>query len=220
MDIAPAFKGLLDKTLAPTLKQHGFSQSGRTFYLRREGNWGLVNFQKSTKSSAERIVFAVNLGIASSRLLEFFPPRRLRVSGLAAKPQIWDCHWQMRLGSLVADQKDIWWTVEANTRLEQLGLEIDGYIRNLAIPELSKYIRDEALRDLWLSGHAPGLTEFMRLMNLSVLLKTLGPLNLLEPTLNELWRVAEGKPIASVAEIHMQRLKLEGVEWISQRPQG
>jgi len=66
---------------------------------------------------------------------------------------------------------------------------------------------DEALRDLWLSGASPGLNEFERFKNLSVLLKAIGPSDLLEPVLHNLLRVTEGQMAASTARYHIQKLR-------------
>ena len=66
--------------------------------------------------------------------------------------------------------------------------EIEKHVVNLAVPMIEQYIRDEALRDLWLSGASPGETDLMRLRYLAVLLKALGPDVHLEPTLDALRR--------------------------------
>jgi hypothetical protein len=201
MQPADAFKEIL-KQNALALRAYGFSRSGLTFYLREAGNWGVINFQKSKDSSARGIVFTVNLGIASTRLLAFFSHIR---PGM--KPSIWDCHWRQRLGYLLPNHSDVWWTINSTTLVDDLGQEIQGYVVNFGVPELKEYISDETLRDLWLSGSAPGLTDFQRLMNVSVLLKALGSLDGLDPVLKELQRVSAGKPSAVTAEIHIQRLK-------------
>ena len=57
-----------------------------------------------------------------------------------------------------------------------------------AVPEISRYVSDEALRDLWLSGRSPGLGEYERLRYLAVLLKAISPGEHLEPTLEALRR--------------------------------
>ena len=111
-----------------------------------------------------------------------------------------------RLGHLLPEHRDIWWSIDADTSLEDLGQEIQRTLIELAIPELERYMCDEALRDLWLSGISPGLTDFQRLMNVSVLLKMLGPEDALPTVLEDLRRVSAGKPSAAVAEVHIQRL--------------
>jgi hypothetical protein len=185
MEPSQTFKELLEASAA-TLKREGFSRSGQTFFLQADGNWGLVNFQRTMGSSRVQIIFTINLGIASARLLKIFPPPRARATGRNTRPGIWDCHWQERIGHLLPERKDIWWKIGINSQIERLGDQINTYLRELAIPEIKKYISDEALCDLWLTERSPGLTQLQRLEYLSVLVKAVGPQELLEPVLEQL----------------------------------
>lgn len=190
--------------IAPVLKGHGFSRKGLTFYINRDGNYGLINFQKSTKSNSDMIIFTINIGVISRRLLQFFSAEQ-RSTDLFVD----NCHWRERIGFMLPTRQDKWWTIEANTSTEHLAEELCEYIVSLAIPEINKYIEDEALRDLWLSGRSPGLTNFQRLMNLSVMVKALGPSDELESVMRDLQQAVEGQPTASVAERHLRRLEQE-----------
>lgn len=187
-----------------TLRKYGFSRSGQTNYLQREGNWGLINFQRSKDRRTDAVVFTINIGIASGRLLRFFPPPKFRVEA-TSKPDIWDCHCQERLGDLLPAHRDTWWRINSETDIEPLVSEIRGYLIELAIPEINMYISDEALRDLWLTGKSPGLTKLQRLEYLSVLLKSLGPEALLKPTLDQLRETTDD------AEVFIERLMREGI---------
>lgn len=191
MEPSQAFKELL-KANAAMMKREGFSRSGQTFFLHADGNWGLINFQRSMASSRLQITFTINLGIASARLLKVFPPPHARATGRDTRPDIWDCHWRERIGSLLPERKDIWWKIGMNSQVERLGDQINTHLRELAIPEVKKYISDESLRDLWLTRRSPGLTELQRLEYLSVLMKALGPQESLESVLEELRHVTGG----------------------------
>ncbi len=153
----------------------GYKRNKSNFYHREDGNWGVINFQRSTKSNKNIIIFTINLGVASSRLLSFFA-----INPSKSGPNFEDCHWQKRMGHLVQG-KDVWWSIIQNTQIEILGEEIWLHLLNLGIPEIAKFIHDQNLRDLWLSGTSPSLTEFQRYLNLSILLKEIGPIELLEP---------------------------------------
>ncbi|MBI3969133.1 MAG: DUF4304 domain-containing protein [Chloroflexi bacterium] len=65
------FKRVLATGVHPILKPLGFAKRGQNFFLNAHGNWGVVNFQRSTSPTKDRIRFTVNLDIASSRLLRF-----------------------------------------------------------------------------------------------------------------------------------------------------
>lgn len=200
MKPADSFKKMLVETIEPSLKSHGFSRRGYTFYILQRGNWGLINFQKSNKSSPKEFIFTVNLGVASALLLKFFQE-------LGTKPDIWDCHWRLRLGYLLEEPGDRWWTITRDTSLDKLSQEMRNHITKLAVTEVLRHLPDEALRDLWLSGKSPSLTNFERLRNLLVLLKILGPENLFEATATEFLQTSTGKPTEIVAQLHIERLK-------------
>jgi Domain of unknown function (DUF4304) len=200
MELALLFRDMVSKIIAPGLKQYRFSGKGFTFYHLSESNWGLIGFQKSKKEDPEKLNFTVNLGVASGRLLKFFSPPALR-----KKPEIWDCHWRIRLGLLI-NGSDIWWTIERGTSIDELGKELLSLLINLAIPEINYYIKDTNLINLWLSERSPSLTEFQRLLYLSVLINELGPSELLKPTILQLKQLSEGKPSAITAEFHIKKL--------------
>lgn len=200
MKASLAFQQMLKECLAPMLKGYGFSKSGNTFVLNKEMNWGMINFQKSTQSTKDRVKFTITLGIASERLLRFFQIRNKR-------PQIINSHWNQRLGFYLPEHRDTWWTIESDISTEKLCEELKKHICDLAIPEINEYISDESLKTLWLSGHSPGLTAIQRLMNLSVLLKDLGTQEDLQAVLDELRTASEHKPVASLVSIHIHKLQ-------------
>ncbi|MFT3893680.1 MAG: DUF4304 domain-containing protein [Anaerolineales bacterium] len=170
MKTSEKYKALINNVAAP-LKKLEFIKDRYRFYLYQNSNWGVVDFQKSVKSNSDTIVFAVNIGVASGRLLEKFSSIHQ-----GKKPAIWNCHWRIRLGHLV-DHKDTWWSIDNETSIDYLSKQISDYILLLGIPEMNKYITDEALRDLWLSGKSPSLTETERLEYLLALVREIGPSN-------------------------------------------
>jgi len=179
-----AYKRII-KDVTPSIQKQGFKKTGVSFYRQNEESWGIINFQRSTESSAETIVFTVNLGVASKRLLKLIPIGRASRS----KPDIWDCHWQERLGHLLDENKDVWWTVDHQTSVDQLSYQIQNYITQLGVPEVLKYMSDESLRDMWLSGRSSSLTKVQRLTYLSVLLREIGPRELLTTVQADLQRI-------------------------------
>jgi hypothetical protein len=199
MNIKYLYQQLLLK-VGSSLKNYDYKKGNSTFYKQKVGNWGVINFQKGTKSDAENILFTINLGIASSRLLHFFS-----ISYTNKSPSIWDCHWRKRLGNLIIG-KDIWWSINSTTLVDDLSEEILNYLLYLGIPEIEKYLDDASLRDLWLLGNSPSLTEFQRLLFLSVLINELGPRELLEPTIEKLKRISSGKPTSSTVDIYITKI--------------
>jgi hypothetical protein len=201
MSAADKFNGLL-QSLAPDLRKLGFSRRGSSFLIRRSGNWGLVNCQRSTKSTAERILVAVNIGVVSERLRTFFGAGE-------GVPTEADCHWSSRLAALSGESGQ-WWPIEAATNLHTLAEEIRSPLSR-GMTDIERYLDDEALRDLWLSGQSPGLTAVQRQMNLVVLLAALGPGELVDQHIRHLQEVTAGKPTAGKASWIVARLASTGV---------
>ncbi len=199
MELESKYRELLS-FVTPALKSNQYKKRGSYFYIEKYENWGLINFQRSTTNTSERLIFTVNLGIASSRLLRFSSVRYSENG-----PKLWDCHWHRRLGELI-NGEDIWWTIEPRTSIDTLDEQILNHLVKFAIPEIEQYLDEVKLRDLWLSGFSPGLTEFQRLMYLSVFLKELGPHELLKPTLSKLKEISSGKPTSSTADFHIDKL--------------
>jgi hypothetical protein len=195
-----AYEALVKRSTV-LLRAHGFSRKGRTLFHRQDANWALINLQRSRRNTVDLVKFTVNLGVLSTRLAAFFadtPPGK--------RPSVWDCHWRQRIGWLLPQNRDVWWSIDIGTSFPELSSEIEMYLVDLVVPELEAHISDEALRDLWLSGRSPGLTDFQRLMNLSVLLKEIGPVDALSSVLKDLGSVSEGRPCEPMAEMHIEKL--------------
>ena len=190
------FKELL-KLIAPLLKGYGYSRRGQNFYVRRDGNWGLMNFQKSQSSTKDRVAFTVNLGVYSQVLARFYYKWKE-----GSPPKESACHWRERVGFLLPENQDHWWVIDASTLLSSLVKEFE-VILPLAVSTIENYITDEALRDLLLSGNNAGFTNYVRLENLSVLVKRYGPYDILDFILAEL----RNSGVDHVVEGHIERLK-------------
>lgn len=145
----------------------------------------MINLQKRTGSTRQFVRFTINLGIFSERISS---PFRAPSGG---PPSIWICHVRERIGFLLPVRQDCWWEIDACTSVDALADEIKGHLMKVAVPEISRYVSDEALRDLWLSGRSPGETDLMRLRYLAVLLNRIGPEEHLEPTLEALRRYGD-----------------------------
>lgn len=202
MEVKNLFNEMISMVMSPSLKKWGYTKVRNSFYLPSEGNWGIIDFQKSQKSDSSQIKFTVNIGIASRRILNF-----LGFEEKNKKPNIWDSQFMVRLGHLLPENSDIWWTIDQETTIEELGLFTVDLVIKYALPAIQEHLSDESLRDLWRSGKSPSLTEFQRLLYLSVLVKQIVPVEILEPTINELQRLSLNKPTAVAAEVFITKLK-------------
>jgi hypothetical protein len=173
---------LVRDEVQPDLLQKGFVRKGLLFSRQLEEVWHFVGFQKSRSSDT----FTVNLGVASKRILRFLEG--------PAKPSFDDCHWNERLGFLSPQRDDLWWTLSDPASMAEalLLLKMHG------LPSLEALSSDLALRDLWLTGQSPGLTEMQRLVCLSTLLASLGPADQLALVKQEMQDMAANRPAPAI----------------------
>lgn len=131
-------------------------------YLRSEGisegPSSLVEMSRWLRDEA--IVFTINLGIVCGQLLEG-DESSLKGVGIV------DAHVRQRVGMLLPDRPDKWWTIDPKADTTSLIEEISGLIEREAAPYLDRYLNDDALVALWESGQSPGLTETQRLRYLT-----------------------------------------------------
>lgn len=139
--------------VAEKLTVHGFVQRGPVFRLVSQGNCGIIEFQRSDKSTNDRVIFTVNLGIACGELLESGPAS-------VAKVRIIDAHMRQRIGMLLPERPDKWW--EASADRAPVAQEIAELLATVGVPYVESYITTEALIALWESGQSPGLTAVQR----------------------------------------------------------
>lgn len=157
---------LLVDSIGDSLKAQGFEKRGDTFYFFRNNNWGLITFQKSRKSISDSIVFTINIGVSSTSLRKYLDQK-----SISDKPKIEECHWRLRIGSLMPQKKDYWWKIDTSTSFDTFKVEITDTINNYGINYLRTHISDEMLMMEWLKGISEGITEFERYIFLTTLLK-------------------------------------------------
>jgi hypothetical protein len=181
------FRQFLKTEIAPELRAEGFRGRLPTLLCESESHTALVNFQKRSDSSRESVLFTVNLGVASKRLLPY-------VRAYKGQSLTWgDCQWTERLNRLSPTPRDEWWTLDCVTDIDQLGEEIRGLLLGIAIPHLKSLMNDEALRLMWERGESQGLTEFGRLHYLAVLVKELGAPEAFEDLARTIVQFSKGK---------------------------
>lgn len=152
--------------VSPHVSKFGFLRRRQRFCARRVRNLAVIEFQKSRRSTKTKTLFTVNLGICSDTLFKFFSDGRE-----PEFPSLGECHWTERLGFLRTIPEDKWWVIDEQCNLDKLSTELVEDLTRIAIPKMDSLVDDCALKALWHTGRASGLTEFQRLMNLSVLLK-------------------------------------------------
>jgi Domain of unknown function (DUF4304) len=185
------------------LKTAGFRRRGNTTARDTNGIWHLLTFQRSQKSSKDDILFTLNVGIASERLLRLFDVHS------KGNPDVTVASIRLRIQDLLppADRNRDWWSVDTSSECEWLATEFGAYADELLLPFFETAgASDIALRDYLLSGAPSGLTRLERLMHASALQRMTADKDL-DKTLDELERIAEDDPVVRpTVEIHRTML--------------
>ncbi|HLP21536.1 MAG TPA: DUF4304 domain-containing protein [Chitinophagales bacterium] len=174
------------------LKNYGFKNHKNTLFIKKDNNWGLINFQKSNIEG--NIKFTINLGVVSGALRDFFQGEKL-----SDTPDITDCHWGKRIGHLLPQGNDYWWQMDETANYEAIVFEIKEVLHSIAIVEIQKNITDEMLLQQWIEGSSPGITEYQRLEYLAILLKFYAD-DRFQMASENLIAFSQGKSIASGAK--------------------
>ena len=100
-NVQSSYKALI-ASLSESLKVAGFLRRANTFTFSYGNNVGIIEFQRSVKSSREAILFTVNVGVVLGDLLE---------GGLSfvRKDSILNAHLRQRIGALLPERTDKWW---------------------------------------------------------------------------------------------------------------
>jgi hypothetical protein len=186
---------LVRRDVRPFVSPLGFVQKGMLFWREVNDVWQLVGFQKSVNSNRDETSFTVNLSVSSKRIRQF--------GGQPEKPHPDEYHWNQRLGFLMPQNDDVWWTVSATST--EVMAEVVRLLGQYGLPELERLSSDVGLRDLWLTGQSPGLTEESRLICLSTLVALLGPAEKLPSLKEQMQDIVDRRPTVGLVR-HLQRL--------------
>lgn len=181
MTAQDAMKKFVLDELRTTFDSRGFRAKGLTFHRRVADNFGIVQLQKSRNSTATLVEFTINLGVFSARVQRtlssiMWMPEVARVPAETA------CHLRKRIGSLLPEPRDVWWSVRSDAVLTELGAAIRWVLELHGFPFLEARISDEGLRDRWLERPPRGPEG----LALAVLVRDLGPHEVLASLLERL----------------------------------
>jgi Domain of unknown function (DUF4304) len=111
---------IVKRGLQPHLKAAGYKKKARTFFRELDGGvFQIVNVQLSQWGTATESKFTINLGV-------FFPS----IQQISLKPALdgvpneYDCHLRQRIGMLMPDHLDHWWTVTSNPSIDGVAQQI------------------------------------------------------------------------------------------------
>ncbi|MCD4824352.1 MAG: DUF4304 domain-containing protein [Phycisphaerae bacterium] len=153
-------KNTIDRILTATKKlllPQGYSRRGAILRVIDQNNCGIVEFQRSRKSSKAKLLFTINIGIVCGELLDSEPSQQV-----LQKARTVDAHLRVRIGMFLPDHPDKWWEVTESTDIDSLAREISELILEKAVPYIRQFLCTESILTLWESGQSPGLTDGKR----------------------------------------------------------
>src|SRR3569623_3233665 len=138
------FKQQILAAVTEVLRPAGFQKKGTLFTRDFADVVHLVTVQAGVGSTADSVRTTVNLGVW--------------VPALAPdeKPDIWAALWQVRLGFLMPEKRDVWWEAASDDEAGAVAERIAGAIREFGLPALSRLAERRALLHQWKTGEAPG----------------------------------------------------------------
>ena len=153
---AKDYKRTILDALGEALGEKGFRKKGAHFSRVLADVVHLAWLQSSVSSTSQMLRATVNLGV-------WVPALEGDV-----KPDISSAHWSNRIGHLMPENRDVWWTVEFDDEATQVAGHIATAVRTFGLPALDGFPNRRALLWIfWRTGASPGLTAFQaeRLMN-------------------------------------------------------
>lgn len=143
------------KALARLLHPLGYRKTGPVFSLNLGEVIHLVEVQTSRQSTANEVKLTVNLGV-------FVPGLVYADIRDITKPSIPLSQWRQRIGALLPEQADTWWSISSSEQAVEVATEISSRIENYGLAALASVQSMSALAAIWGSGRSPGLTERQR----------------------------------------------------------
>lgn len=182
------FLSLVREIVAPYLKTRQFVRRGHKFYRDLGELIWLIDFQRSTSNSKELTRFTINLGVLSRTVADAYGKKDIKLNFIED-----DCNIKKRIGYLMEERSDVWFTIDENTSFENLGSLILDLLKDAAIPFLSEFKDEAALYEFWAGGNYCGNTELGRLHKVLILAAKFGDQTRIDETVEALKKDPEMK---------------------------
>ena len=138
---------------AKLLAAAGFKRKGVHLHRKVDGLFHGIHFQASQWGTAAEGKFTVNLIVTSPVLYTEWIGHPFPANPASALFPI-----QMRIGSLMPERRDYWWTVGSETDSSSLAIEVAGTIEHYALQFFTSYENNQALLGQLRKGICPGCT--------------------------------------------------------------
>lgn len=143
-------KSIVARSMKALLKPLGYKKYGSIFTKDIGELVYLIGLQSSTTSTKNESKVTLNVGIWIKRLSD------------NKKANIWECQWRSRIGGLMPDDNDKWWSMTSIDDATMVSEEVCNSIKNYALPILQSLCTLDKITEQWKTGSSPGLTANQR----------------------------------------------------------
>jgi hypothetical protein len=133
----------------------GYRKAGALFSLDFHDVVHLVGVQSSQASTAKQTQLTIDLGVFAPALVDSDVREH-------TKPSIAEAHWRQRLGFVMPERQDRWWSIASAAEARSVGAQMAAALATHGLKALAGIPDLGALKRLWNSGSSPGLTERQR----------------------------------------------------------
>ena len=140
---------ILKKEVTPLLKALKFKKRRLNYAYGFDELCWLVNIQKNQWNDQEELAFTVNCGVYIPGIVSVYA----NISE-PASPSIMHCACSARIGMLMPEKIDIWWTLtlgDSASVNEDIAQDIRCKVENVALPFLNKFKSSQSVADFLLS---------------------------------------------------------------------
>lgn len=153
------FKSIAAGSIMELLKPLGYKKSGFIFTKDIGELVFMIGLQSSTTSTSKEPKVTLNVGIW------------IKILSDNKKASIWECQWRSRIGKLMPENSDKWWSMASIEDAVKVSIEIRDSINDYALPILQSLNTLEKITEQWKTGKSPGLTVKQRDSYLQELIK-------------------------------------------------
>jgi hypothetical protein len=150
-----ALKAPVLAQLQAALAPRGYCAAGTLFQRELAEVVHLVELHSTQEQDAAHIAVTINLGVFAPALVD--PDIRDYI-----RPSILQAHWRERIGILMPQRRDQWWTIDSAAQAAAVGAEIAVSVEEYGLGPLEKIPDIAALRRIWEAGASPGLSAYQR----------------------------------------------------------
>jgi hypothetical protein len=136
------------------LKDLGFKRKGSIIFTAKGDNFGVIHLQSHRYSTKTELSFTVKVGVIIGKLADSWA-----YSQCLKHPSIVDAQVRLRIGDLLPERQDKWWTITDDVDIVDSSKDFAQPLLQRAVPFIQQYMVIENVISAWEHDAASGLTD-------------------------------------------------------------